>query len=129
MKKLLFVLPLVVILFASVFAMASAGADFEDPKLCVAGQWLVVDASDTSATTVTLPQGVAFGDQLAGGCTTPGPDVSQIQVVVERGNRSQMQVKIDGIAATHPVTVSYGDVVQVKDHNDKATLTFLFKLP
>lgn len=130
MKKLLLVASLALCLFVMVFAIAGAGADFEDPKLCVAGQWLLVDAAHPFAVTVTLPEGVAYGDQVAGGCATAGPNVPQVQVVVERGNRSQMQVKVDGASATQPVVASYGNDTQVKKNGSgKGTMTFLFALP
>ena len=128
MKKLMIVLPLAVLMISLSFAIASAGVDWEDPALCVEGQWLLVDAAHPAAVTVSLPEGTRYGDQAAGGCTTPGPAVPIIQVVKERGGH-EMKVQVDGKNATPTVKASFGNVSQTKSNNGKQTLNFKFALP
>jgi hypothetical protein len=130
MKKTVFVLLMVSLLLSlalPVVAMAGYGAD--DPKLCVEGKWLTVDAAAVSAVRVTVPEGTHYGDKKAGGCKTKGPDVPMIQnVVVERGEHNVMRVSVDGKYATPKVTATYGDAVLVKNNNGSGTLNFLFSV-
>ncbi len=129
MKKLWIVLPLIVLMISLTLTIASAGVDWEDPALCVAGQWLLVDAARPSAVTVFIPEDTPYGNQIAGGCATPGPAVPILQVVKERGGHA-MKVQIKGMNATTPtLKVSYRDAVQIKANNGKETLNFWFDLP
>lgn len=127
MKKMLFVLPLAVLLFVTAFTLASAGADFEDPKLCVEGEWLLVDAAAPQSIAVVLPQNVHFGNQAEGGCKTPGPNVPLIKNVTTHGQRGQMLVKVEGALATNPIIASYDGKTQTKKNEGKQ-VTFTFKL-
>lgn len=129
MKKLLFVLPLAVLMLSLTLTIASAGVDWEDPALCVNGQWLIVDAAQPSAVTVSLPEGTRYGDQTAGGCAIAGPVVPLIQVIKERGG-DNMKVQVNGKNATTPnVKASFGNDLQIKSNNGKQTLNFQFGLP
>lgn len=129
MKKLLFVLPLAVLMIALTLTVASAGVDWEDPALCVNGQWLLIDAATPEAVTVSLPEGTQYGDQIAGGCATAGPAVPLVQVINERGGHA-MKVQVDGKNATTPnVTASFGASTQTKSNNGKQMLNFKFDLP
>ncbi len=130
MKKTLFVLPLAVLLLTLTIGVAAASYQYEDPALCVAGKWLIVDAANPAAVRVFVPEDVPYGDQQAGGCATPGPKVALLQIVKERGKHATMHVQIDGKgAATPSVTVSYGDVVTVKANKGKGVLNFWFAVP
>jgi hypothetical protein len=130
MKKLGVVLPLTLLLLMGTIGIAAARYGYEDPALCVAGKWLVVDAAQNSAVKVFLPEDTPYGDQVAGGCTTPGPDVPILQTVRERGRHGAMQVLVDGKSATTPtLTVSYGDVSKVAPNRGKGMLVFVFALP
>ena len=127
MKKLLVVLPLAVLLVASLLTIVGAAMDDDDPKLCVNGKWLLVDAAPVSGIRVTVPEDVRFGNQQQGGCTTPGPNVPLITAVRERGERHWMRVWVDGDHASRPtVTVSYGAATQVKRNNSHGNLNFVF---
>ena len=130
MKKLLFGLPFAVLLLTLTIGVASARYGYEDPALCVAGKWLIVDAAKQSAVTVFVPEDTPYGDQKAGGCKTPGPNVPLLQVVKERGESHSMRLLVDGkLASTPSVKVTYGDAVQVKGNNGKDRLNFRFALP
>ena len=127
MKKLLVVLPLVLALVVLALPIVNAAMDDEDPKLCVEGKWLLVIAAKPSAIQVTVPEDVRFGDQQAGGCATPGPDVPLITAVRERGEHHWIRVKVDGKHASQPtVTASYGNRVQTRRNNGHGNLNFLF---
>ncbi|MBI5649404.1 MAG: hypothetical protein HZC40_02990 [Chloroflexi bacterium] len=127
MKKLVLALMLVVVLVPMSFAIVGAGEMWDDPKLCVNGEWLLVDAGANQAIKVVVPQGTRYGDQKAGGCKTAGPNVPLIKNVTARGNGDDMMVFVDGKYATRPtVTVSYDGDVQVKKNNGKQTLVFKF---
>jgi hypothetical protein len=56
MKRLLVMLPLAVLLLALTLSWVGAGMDDDDPKLCVEGKWLVVNAASPAAVRVTLPE-------------------------------------------------------------------------
>ncbi len=130
MKKLLVVLPLAVLLVSLTFGVAGARYDYEDPALCVAGQWLIVNAAHPSAVTVFVPEDTPAGDQAAGGCNTTGPDVPLINTVKERGESHTMRVQVDGKNASTPtVQVAYGDTLSTKANNGKGMLSFRFALP
>ena len=58
MKKLLVVLPLAVLLVVSLLTIVGAAMDDDDPKLCVNGKWLLVDAAPVSGIRVTVPEDV-----------------------------------------------------------------------
>ena len=107
------------LLMASV-GMAQAALEWEDPAFCVAGQWLVVNAAHPSAVTIAVPEGTAYGDQMAGGCNTsaPVPAVFPLTVVTERGHSGKMTVFVDSAGASSSLFVSYGGktVVDSKAH-------------
>ena len=127
MKKMLVVLPLAVLLLTLTIGVAGAGYAYEDPALCVASQWLVVNAASHTAVTVSLPEGTPYGAQ--GGCTMPAPAAQTLNVVKERGEGHVMLVRVDGKSASPTVTVSYGDVSITKENNGKEMLNFKFTLP
>jgi hypothetical protein len=129
MKKRVFATMLAVMLLSLSFAVVGAGFDFEDPKLCVNGEWLLVIAAHPSGVKVTLPPNAKAGDQKAGGCKTPGPAVPLITNVVKRGERGLMVVQVDGKLATTPVVkASYDGARRVQRNDGKQTLTFVFRL-
>jgi len=126
MRKWFVVLPLAVLLVALTLSWAGAGMDYEDPKLCVEGKWLTVEAADPAGVTVFLPEGVRYGDQQQGGCATPGPNVPLLTAVVQRGEHHWMRVQVDGARASRPVVrVTYGSVTEVRANNGKRTINFL----
>ena len=130
MKKMLFVLPLALLLVTLTMGVAAARYDYEDPALCVAGQWLLVDAATPAGVTVFVPDGTAYGDQTAGGCKTAGPDVPLVQVVKERGGGHTMRIQVDGKQASTPViTVLYGKESQTQNNKGRGTSEFKFDLP
>lgn len=130
MKKMFVVLPLAVLLLSLTMGVAAARYQYEDPVLCVSGQWLVVNAASPSAVTVFVPEDTAYGNQKAGGCKDAMPNVPLVQTVKERGEGHSMLVQVDGKNATTPkVQVSYGDQVFTKDNKGKDTLDFRFDLP
>ncbi len=130
MKKMLVVLPVALLLLTLTIGVVSAGYAYEDPALCVAGQWLVIDAANSSAVSVAVPEDTPYGNQQAGGCQTAGPDVPLLNVVRERGEGHRMSVKVDGREATTPtVTVSYGDESVTKKNNGRGSLNFKFTVP
>ncbi len=113
MKKLLLLIPLVLVLVALTMSIAGASVSYSDPALCVAGKWLIVDAANQAAVRVTVPQDVAYGNQQQGGCKTPGPAVPIIKVVRENRTDHVMTVWIDGDHASTPkVQVTYGRAKQ-----------------
>jgi hypothetical protein len=122
----------VLLLVASLVSLAMpvatmAGMGAEDPKLCVEGKWLLVDAAPPSAVKVIVPEDTRYGNQRQGGCRTPGPNVPMITVVVERGEHHVMRVQVDGKFASKPtVRVTYGDAVRVQRNDGKGNLNFLF---
>jgi len=127
MKKLLVVLPLAVLLVALALTIVGAAMDDEDPKLCVDGRWLLVNAAHVSGMRVTVPEDARFGNQQQGGCTTPGSNVPLITAIRERGECHWMRVWVDGDQATRPtVTVSYGAASQTKRNNGHGNLNFVF---
>lgn len=129
MKKMMYATMLAVMLLSLSFAVVGAGFDFEDPKLCVNGEWLLVIAAHPSGVQVTLPRDAKYGDQRAGGCKTPGPNVPLITNVVKRGERGVMTVKVDGKLASMPVVkASYDHQYRVERNNGKQTLNFVFRL-
>ncbi|MCI0475019.1 MAG: hypothetical protein L0Y55_02120 [Anaerolineales bacterium] len=129
MKKWLVVLPLAILLMALTISWAGAGMDYEDPKLCVEGKWLLVNAAHPSGVKVFLPEGTRYGNAAQGGCATPGPDVPMIQVVVVRGEHHWMRVQVDGAQATRPVVrTSYGTFTETRFNNGRNTLNFLFRV-
>jgi len=130
MKKMLVVLPLAMLLVTLTIGVASARYHFADPALCVAGKWLVIDAADTSAVKVLVPEDTPYGDQITGGCTSPGPDVPLVNIVKERGRGPIMLVQVDGKNASTPtVQVSYGSASFTRPNHGRGTLNFVFALP
>lgn len=130
MKKMLVVLPLAVFLLMLTIGITGAAYDYEDPALCVAGKWLLVNAAHPAAVAVFVPEDTPYGDQQAGGCKTPGPNFPQPKVVKERGEGNVMHVVVDGKDASTPtVQVLYGDKTVTKANNGKGTLNFQFAVP
>ncbi len=130
MKKMLVVLPLAVLLLTLTIGITGAAYDYEDPALCVAGKWLLVNAAHPGAVSVFVPEGTPYGDQQAGGCATPGPNYPQPQVVKERGEGNTMLIMVDSKDASTPtVRVSYGDKTVTKANSGKGTLSFQFAVP
>lgn len=129
MKKLIVILPLALVLLTLTLGIAGASYGYADPALCLNGKWLVVNAADASAVTVFVPEDSQYGDQAAGGCKTPGPNVPIIQTVKEKGEHHLVLVQIDGKHASTPsVSVSYGDRKEVQPNNGKGKLNFLFMI-
>ena len=125
MKKFTLVFVMALMVFAS--GHAFAGLEWADPSLCVAGKWLVINAAQDDAIRVTVPHGVAYGDQAAGGCATVAPapllPMSRISVRGDDG----MKVMIDGAGASPVVTVSYGTRVRTRQ-NDGGRMNFSFSM-
>ncbi|MCL4395862.1 MAG: hypothetical protein M1482_13845 [Chloroflexi bacterium] len=129
MKRIGVVLSLTLLLLTATIGIAAARYGYEDPALCVAGQWLVVDAAQNSAVQVFLPEDTAYGDQAAGGCATPGPNVPILQTVREKGRHGAMRVLVNGKFATTPtLTVSYNGVTKVVQNRGRGMLVFNFAL-
>lgn len=130
MKKMLVILPLAMLLLTLTIGIAGAGYSYADPALCVAGKWLVVNAASPAAVMVSVPEDTPYGNQKAGGCKTPLPNVPLINIVRERGEGHNMHVMVDGKGASTPtVNVSYGDTLFTKANNGKGMLNFDFKVP
>lgn len=130
MKKMLVVLPLAVLLLTLTIGITGAAYDYEDPALCVAGKWLLVNAAHPAAITVFVPDGTPYGDWKAGGCEKRGKGLPQPQVVKEHGEGNIMHVAVDGKNASTPeVKVSYGDTVQTQTNKGTGMLNFQFNLP
>lgn len=126
MKKLSVIL-LGLLLMSSV-GTALAAYDFDDPVLCVAGEWMMVDAAARSAVYVAVPEGTRYGNQRQGGCDDPAPaKLLPRSHVVERGNGNTMVVSVDGAQASPVITVSYGDSVN-RVKNQGGRYTFRFRL-
>ena len=125
MKK--FTLLFVVALMALANGHAFADLEWADPSLCVAGNWLMIDSANTAGIHVTVPHGVHYGDQAAGGCTTAAPaQVLPASAVTVRGEDG-LRVMIDGRQASPKVSVSYDG--RVRTHkNDGGRMEFNFPL-
>jgi hypothetical protein len=127
MKKLTILLIIVLMVISANTALASL--DWMDPALCVAGQWLVVNAADESAVEIRLPEGTPFGS--AGNCTEPAPAPPFVtNVVTEKGGGNQVTVTITdpSQASTPSVTVTYGSATQTRDNSGKGQIKFKFSL-
>jgi hypothetical protein len=130
MKKMLFVLPLALLLVTLTMGVAAARYNYEDPALCVSGKWLLVDAASPAAVTVFVPEDTAYGNQKAGGCKEAGPDVPLVKIVKERGGGHTMRVQVDGKLASVPeIVVSYGKDSFTQDNKGKGMFEFKFDLP
>lgn len=127
MKKMLFVVVLVVSLLMVAIPIASAGMDFEDPALCVNGQWLLVDAALPAGIHVVVPEDAHYGNQAAGHCATPAPANPAITKVKEGELDHLMTVWVDGSQASTPtITVSYGNTVRTKPNTGRLMLFTFF---
>ncbi len=128
MKRLIMVAMLFVLLFTFSLTIVSAGADWDDPVLCVAGKWLVVNAAKESAVHIIVPDDTAYGD--AGHCRTPAPGPVFVKDVVrEAGHGRTMTVTVNGSQASKPkLTVSYGNVSYTKQNNGRSVFKFTFDL-
>ncbi len=126
MKRIVLASLFVVLLLSLTFAFVSAGEIWDDPVLCVAGQWLTVDAGAQPAVTGYLPEGTPYGPQ--GGCTVPPPDDTFVTEVKTRAGGRVMVITVDGESASQPhVVVTYGEDIKVKNNNHQP-LTFSFNL-
>jgi hypothetical protein len=129
MKKLMYATMLAVMLLSLSFAVVGADFDFEDPKLCVNGEWLLVIAAHPQGVQVALPRDAKYGDQRAGGCKTPGPNVPLITNVVRHGERNVMVVQVNGKLASQPVVkASYDGQNRIERNNGKRMIKFVFRL-
>jgi hypothetical protein len=128
MKKLILTTMLLGLVFALSLSVVSAGEDWSDPVLCVAGQWLVVDAAKDSAVHIVIPDNTPYGNE--GKCKTPAPGPLFVKdVVKEIGRGHTILVTVNGRQASTPtVTVSYGKVSTTKRNNGIAPLIYLFDL-
>lgn len=128
MKKLVLISALVLLLLVLTLGSAFADMDMEDPVLCVAGQWLTVDAvalGHQGDVTVVLPAGTAYGSTA--GCGAPSAEVIE-NVAVRQGNSPVMHVEVSGDQATPVVTATYGGKTFSKANNLKHVLVFQFNL-
>jgi hypothetical protein len=127
MKKFSILIALALMLVS--VSVTFADLEFEDPALCVNGEWLVIDAAKSSAVKVTVPRGAHYGNQREGRCRTPAPaPVLPKSSVTERGNGHLMFVEINGRGASKPtVTASYAGVTFVKQ-NHGGMIKFKFQL-
>jgi hypothetical protein len=58
---------------------------------------------------IAVPEGTRYGNQAAGGCTTPAPaPLLPLTVVTGRGHGDNITVNIDGANASPVVKVRYG---------------------
>lgn len=128
MKKMLFVAVLVVALMTLVIPVVSASWDYDDPALCVNGQWLLVDAALPSGIQVVVPDDAAYGNQAVGHCAKPAPVAGVITKVKEGKTDHLMTVWVDGsVASTPTITVSYGNAVRTKPNTGRLML-FVFNV-
>ncbi len=130
MKRIILVLVLFTLLVSISANIAMAGFGLEDPALCVAGKWLIVDAAAEPGVVVLLPRGVQYGD--AGQCPPPptGMGIYTGEVVQQIGGGHMMTVLVRGKQASEPsVTVTYGSDTFTKESNGRQTLVFRFALP
>jgi hypothetical protein len=129
MKKLVMAAMLFVLLFALSLSIVSAGADWDDPVLCVAGKWLVVNAAKESAVHIIVPDDTPYG--AAGHCKTPAPGPVFVKDVVrEMGRGHTMMVTVNGSQASQPkLTVSYGRESYTRQNNGHSVFRFNFDLP
>ncbi len=134
--KQLATLSLVVLAIAflavATFGTVSAGFGYEDPAICVEGQWLVIDAAAHQGVTIYVPEGTAYGDQEEGGCatdTTATVFKGMGGIIKSRGTGSKMLVMIEGKFATPTVTVTYGDQEPQILENTGGMLWADFELP
>ena len=127
MKKFSILIALALMLIS--VSVTFADLEFEDPALCVNGEWLVINAATSTAIKVTVPRGTHYGNQQEGRCKTPAPaPVLPKHAVTERGNGHTMFVEIDGRNASKPiVTVSYDDVT-FTEQNRGGMMKFKFEL-
>jgi hypothetical protein len=126
MKKTLFVMVLVVALMTLVIPVVSASWDYDDPALCVNGQWLLVDAAAPSGIQVVVPDDAVYGNKEAGHCAQPAPVTGVITKVKEGDADHLMTVWVAGSVASKPtITVSYGNTVRTKPNTGRLMM-FLF---
>ncbi len=128
MKKLVLLSALFLLLFVLTLGTAFADMQMEDPVLCVAGQWLTVDAvavGHQDAVTVILPANTPYGDST--GCSA-NPAARIENVAVRQSNSPIMQVEVNGEYATPVVTTSYDGKTFHKANNGKRVLNFQFNL-
>ncbi len=128
MKKLVLISALVLLLLILTLGSALAEMDMEDPVLCVAGQWLTVDAvalGHQGDVTVLLPAGTVYG--AGAGCGAPSAEVIE-NVAVRQGNSPVMRVEVNGEHAGPVVTAAYGGKSFQQANNRKRVLVFQFNL-
>ena len=132
MKQVVVTTVLVALLLSVTFTVTSAGLGMEDPALCVAGKWLVVNSAAQSAVKVYVPRGTSYGD--AADCGDPPSGVTALypgHVVKTKAGTNQMTVEINAKHASDPITVSYGTDQSYNDMKNlgKGRLYFTFNLP
>jgi hypothetical protein len=126
MKKLVLMSALVLLLPVLTLGSAFADMEMEDPVLCVAGEWLTVDAvANQSAVTVILPAGTPYGETA--GCSYNEAN-RILNVAVRQGNSPVMHVEVSGDQATPVVTAAYDGKSFHKANNRKRVLVFQFNL-
>ena len=130
MKQVVVTAVLVALLLSVTFTVTSAGLGMEDPALCVAGNWLVVDSAAQSAIKVIVPEGTVYGDDTK--CGDPPSGVTSEysgHVVKTKAGTNQMTVEINAKHASDSVTVSYWGQTDTKTNLGKGRLYFTFNLP
>ena len=73
-----------------------------------------------------MPEGTRYGNQAAGGCTTPAPaPLLPLTVVTGRGHGDIITVNIDGASASPVVKVRYGsDQKSRANHGEEMKFKF-----
>lgn len=128
MKRLV-VIFLVGLFFTLTLPVAMAGWGFEDPVMCIAGQWLSIDLAGPTGVSIALPEGVPYGN--AGNCDAKQPQGNLLpsDVVTVKGGGHKIKVEIHPYYASETVTVSYNGDIQERANNLKQNLVFHFDLP
>jgi hypothetical protein len=126
-KKLLFSSLLALLLVATSLSLAFAQEDMADPALCVAGQWLTVNAATEQAIVVAVPPGTAYGDK--GHCAPPAPAQTMISHVTVLPIGSNMVVTVAGKQASKPTVVASYNGKTFTEKNNGGPIIFRFNLP
>ncbi len=132
MKKGLFAISLVALLLSLTLGSAMAGFGMEDPALCVAGQWLIVNAANEGGVRISIPDGVPYGFSNDSGCgdLPDGLNAFTGDVLKTRSGGKIALVHISGKQASTPsVSVDYGNFHAEKSNNGKQNLIFQVPLP
>ena len=132
MKQVVVSAALVAVLLSVTFTVTSAGLGMEDPALCVAGKWLVVNWARQSSIKVYVPKGTSYGNAANCGDFPSGVTGEYSgHVVKTKAAANQVVVEINGKHAPDEVTVWYGDESnsQTLSNSGKGILVFTFILP